>query len=186
MTMQTTQPLEHVTLSQTHRPIEWFTILDERGESGLDMDQPYQRGDVWGIKRRRNLMRSFMLGVPIPAVVVNHRMGAKFRGPGYDQDRNWAYAVVDGKQRVTTILMWFRDEFALPSSWFPANLVDTTIDTPDGPYVHFTGLTRSGQRRWMNYGIPVVEARVSSLAAEQAIFDLINYGGVAQGEADDD
>ncbi len=62
----------------------------------FDMDQPYQRGVVWGVKRRRNLIKSLLMGIPVPAIVINNRFGAKFSHPGYDRQRNWMYAVVDG------------------------------------------------------------------------------------------
>lgn len=43
-------------------PIEQF--LDRpSGAAKFDMDQPYQRGLVWGTKRKQNLVKSILMGV---------------------------------------------------------------------------------------------------------------------------
>jgi hypothetical protein len=186
MTMQTARPIEHIQVSTMTRPLGWildFARPDHRRH--LDMDQPYQRGDVWGLTRRRNLIRSMLLGVPIPSLVVNDRFSARFREPGYDQDRNWAYALVDGKQRATTWLMFVADEFSVPASWFAEGVLRGE-DTDDGPYVRHSGLSESMQRMFDTMPIGVAEGRFKTLEAERYIFDLVNFGGVAQGESDDD
>lgn len=182
MTMQTSEPLPRLSLATTSRTIRWLRHDDET----VDMDQPYQRGHVWGLTRRRNLIRSLIMGVPIPSVVVNLRHLANFNEPGYSFTRNTSYAIVDGKQRITTYQMFLRGEFAVPASWFPADQVETTEDTPDGLYVRHSGLTVAGQRFFGHHNIGVSEGRFATLAEEQLIFDLVNFGGVAQGDTDDD
>lgn len=187
ITMQTQAPIEHIQVATTNRPLGWildFGRGDRRRE--LEMDQPYQRGDVWGLTRRRNLIRSMLLGIPIPSLVVNDRFGARFREPGYEQDRNWAYAIVDGKQRATTWLMFANDEFAVPASWFAADEIEQTEDTADGPYVRYSGISRRMQRHFETLPIGVAEGRFKTLAAERMVFELVNFGGVPQGQTDDD
>jgi hypothetical protein len=187
MTMQTERPIEHIQVATTNRPLSWilqFGRDDHRRE--LDMDQPYQRGDVWGLTRRRNLIRSMLLGIPIPSLVVNDRFGAKFREAGYDQDRCWSYAIVDGKQRATTWLMFAADEFAVPASWFEPEEIEQAEDTDDGPYVRHSGLSKRMQRMFDTLPIGVAEGRFKTLDAERMVFDLVNFGGVAQGETDVD
>lgn len=186
--LQTVAPIEHIQVSTSNRPLSWILFFGEGKESAteLDMDQPYQRGDVWGVTRRRNLIRSVLLGVPIPSMVVNDRFSARFSEPGYSRDQNWAYAIVDGKQRATTYLMFARDDFAVPASWFEADAVEQAEDTADGPYVRYSGLDRRTQRRFESSPIGVAEGRFKTLAEEQMIFDLVNFGGVPQGESDED
>lgn len=188
MTMQTPEPLHETNLNSTNRPLSWLVdrALGTSRSLDFDMDQPYQRGDVWGLVRRQNLIRSLIMGVPIASLVVNDRMSARFKEPGYSQDRNWSYAIVDGKQRVTTIMMFSRDEFAVPASWFREGSVETAVDTDDGPYVLYSGLTQTGRRRFENRPLAVSEGRFPTLADEQMIFDLVNFGGIAQGDTDDD
>jgi len=185
MTLQTAAPLPRLSMSTTNRPMDTLLHWADNHNS-LDMDQPYQRGHVWGLTRRRNLIRSIIMGIPIPSLIVNDRMGAKFSEPTYDQDRNWAYAIIDGKQRTTTIIMWLRSEFAVPASWFGPDLVSTPEPTTDGIYVRFSGLTIPAQRGMRNRTIGVAEGKFGTLTEERMVFDLVNFGGLAQGERDTD
>lgn len=196
MTMQTAKPLTELHMGTLNTSLAQIQGWAKR-DVGLDMEQPYQRGDVWGLIRRRNLIRSFLMGVPIPSLILNDRFSAKFREPGYAEQwlpadrkghggRAWAYAVVDGKQRVTTVLMYYRDEFAVPASWWMLNEVQTTVETDDGPYVTFSGLSPKGQGRFDFAPIAVAMGRFPTLAGERFVFDLVNYGGVPQGAKDED
>lgn len=168
------------------RPVYFFLqeMWDKDSSVMFDMTQPYQRGDVWGLKRRQNLLKSLLSGVPIPAVIVNDRFRASFQAPGYDKDRNWAYAIVDGKQRVTTLQMFARDEFGVPADWWETSDVDHVAD--DG-LVYWSGLSKAGQGYFTrSCRLPTNEGRFTTLEEEQELFDLINFGGLAQGESDED
>lgn len=186
MTMQTTEPLPQVRLNMTNRPVSWLYTLADPLCVEFDVTQPYQRGDVWGLTRRRNLIRSLIMGVPIPSLVVNDRGNGLFRHDGYNELRNEAYAIVDGKQRATTYAMFGTDQFAIPASWLEADCVEATEDTADGPYVRRSGLTAPGRRRFDRLSVAISEARFRTMAEEELVFDLVNFGGVAQGETDDD
>jgi hypothetical protein len=184
MTLQTSAPLDGVPLNNLNRPISTFVhyraqneeYADNPLQGGLDMDQPYQRGSVWTTEQRQLLIKSLLLGVPTGAIITNDRFGGRYTNPEGKPD--WRYAVVDGKQRVTTILMWFDDEFAVPSSWFRPEHVVTTEDTDDGPYVRNSGLTLPGQRIFsMSATVAVSEAQLKTVEEEAALFLLVNLGG---------
>jgi hypothetical protein len=160
------RPLVNLQMTNTNRPIE--VIRHWRDNGMLVLSPPYQRGDVWGGKRRVNLIRSILLGVPIPSIVVNDRI----RGEWGDDDLH--YAVIDGKQRCTTILMFFDDKLAIPGGWME-------IDKSE---VVFSELPIPKQRRFKNQAIGFCEGALRTLEAEQEVFELINFGGVAQGEND--
>lgn len=188
MTLQTTAPLVETHLSATARTSDWFRLLrddegpDER-HGNLELNPPYQRGDVWTADQRRLLIKSFLLGVPVPSVIVNDRMSADFRHP--DGGTDWRIAVVDGKQRVTTVLAWFDDQLDVPASWFPEDRIQNTVATDDGPYVRNCDLTEAARRLLRNrMMLPVCEARLSSLAAEAALYLLVNRGGTEHSDAD--
>jgi len=188
-TLQTTEPLVELRTQSTARALSWFEHLAEGGESELDVDQPYQRDDVWDDNRRRLLIRSLIQGVPIGAIVVNNRFAAGFHEPAYGPvrpaaNRNWAVAIIDGKQRFTTFVRWLRSELTIPASWFPASEILRPEDGVDGPHVRLSGLVIPQGRRFRSTPVSVVEATVRTLADERTIFDLINFGGVAQGETD--
>lgn len=84
---------------------------------GLLLDPPYQRTSVWGPEQRQNLIRSFLMGLPIPAVVLNDRFAAG-DGAFWSGTRDWRVAVVDGRQRLETLLDWWSGKLAVPAAWF--------------------------------------------------------------------
>lgn len=159
------RPLERLRLSQTNRPVDvinyWHT------SNGMLLDAPYQRGDVWGNIRRRNLIRSIMLGIPIPSIIINDRASA-----GWDE--LITCAVIDGKQRITAIMRFLKDELDVPGSWFGI----------DAESMLFSELPIVGQRRFRNQPIPFTEGQLRSLEEEREVFELVNFGGVPQGESD--
>ncbi|MFE3452412.1 DUF262 domain-containing protein [Nonomuraea sp. NPDC059194] len=182
MTRQTDQPLEHRSLNATNREASGLVNLVREGD--LLLDTPYQRGDVWTLDQRVALVKSWLLGLPIPALIINDRLGA-FWGETHHDDIDFAYAMIDGKQRITTAAMWFGSDFAVPASWFPEGEVSVTERTPDGPYVLFSGLTVIGQRRFMRRAlIPVCEARVKTVREEAEIYLLVNGAGTPQSDED--
>lgn len=159
--------LREMRLQQTNRPIDVIRHWHEEREGGLFLEPPYQRGDVWGTKRRVNLIRSILLGVPIPSLIINDRLHA-------DWEDDFRIAVIDGKQRITALLMFIGSDLPVPAAWFDAGKGDVVFEL----------LPRVTQRRFLNQAIPFSEGRLPTLKAEQEVFDLVNFGGLAQGEID--
>lgn len=172
-------PLVHRTIQPTARALTELVHMVDDG--GLLLSPPYQRGDVWTPVQRIALIRSLLLGVPVASIVLNRR------GDNREWERNegdpgdvW-YACVDGKQRLTTLLMWMQGGFAIPSEWIdPEYLLD-----PGQPVVRINGLTATGKRVLdRRFLIPVAEARLDSLAEEAEVYLLINSAGTAHTAAD--
>lgn len=164
-------------VNTTARGIDFF-LDNVPGDPRFDMDQPYQRGVVWGVIRKRNLIKSILMGIPIPAIVLNDRFAAKFTHPGYSRDREWMYAIVDGKQRVTAVQQFVRGGFDVPAWWF-GNMY------PAGG-IRFPELDIAHQWGFRNTPLPVAEGQFKTLHQERELFDLVNFGGLAQGEVDAD
>jgi len=68
----------------------------------INLDPDYQRRKRWKIKRQSQLIDSFMRNIPIPPVYLAE-----------DQTNRGTYAVIDGKQRLTTISDYFSNRFRL-------------------------------------------------------------------------
>lgn len=179
-TMQTSAPLRHQQLDARITLVRELVRMVNDGY--LTLDAPYQRGSVWTVRQQRDLVRSMLLGLPVPAIITN----ARWKTPGFDhQGPEFEVAVIDGKQRLTAAIAWFGDELSVPASWFEPEHVETAVDTDDGPYVTFTGLTIARRRHATHrMTVPVAEASVRSIAAEAAIYGLVNGGGVQQTEQD--
>lgn len=154
----------------------------------LDLDPPYQRGSVWTEDQRIALVRSWLTGVVVPAVIVNDRATSIWREANNGEDvraQSAIYVVIDGKQRVETAIAWFSGELAVPASWFQAEDVEATEATPDGPYVRYTGLTRAGRLYADGEAmLPMGEGKLPTVRAEAEVYLLVNGGGTPQSDAD--
>lgn len=144
-------------------------VLSWQAESALWMSPPYQRGDVWGKRRRQNLIRSLLEDVPISTIVINDRLQSR----GFDGS-DFRLVVVDGRQRLTAMLMFYNNELALPGSWFDVSAEEVRLnELPDKFRLRFKSATFSVSMT----ALPTEEL-------ERALFDRINFGGLAQGEQD--
>lgn len=174
MTRQLAAPVRHLSLNPSNRLAEDVYHLHRKGR--LLLDTPYQRGSVWTVDQRLDLMYSYMWGYPTGSIILNDRMRS-----AWSATFKVAYAVIDGKQRLETIIAWFDGTLAIPASWMEQGWIRDAIDlvdTDDGRYVTVDHLTEAGQMgvsSWMN--LPVVTAQVDTLEAEKEIYRLINRGG---------
>lgn len=188
MTRQTDRPLDHTSLNPSYQSVKWLATRAQDGT--LVLDAPYQRGDVWTLDQRVALVQTWLRGLPAGVVILADRGTEKWiqANPGRDpyETGEGMYACVDGRQRVTTGLLWFNGEFSVPASWFPAPYVETTEETEDGPYVRYTGLTIVGQRFMKRYcSLLVAETKDCATEAEEAAFYLlVNGGGTPQSTTD--
>lgn len=188
MTRQTAQPLEHASLSATYRSAHEIVRTFYR-DLGMDLEPPYQRGDVWTEDQRIALVRSWLTGVPTGVVILSDRSTYEWKeahgGVSPLDSGEPMYAVIDGKQRITTAIMWFEGELAVPASWFDPEWIEATEDTGDGPYVRYTGLTKAGRLRVSRIAdIQVADAQPTTIEEEAAIYVLVNGGGTPQTDAD--
>lgn len=158
--------------SASARSLSFFTDAGFLREQ-VDLNPPYQRGVVWGTKRKRNLIKSLLSGVPVPSIVINDR---SVRFEDWDASNDPSYVVVDGKQRITALRDFVDGKFTVPGEWFDV----------DADEILFTELDKPNQRHFMHRPIAVSEARLATLDEEREFFDLINFGGLEQGEVDDD
>lgn len=164
-------------VSSSSLALDELAVVRDGGDR-YDLDPPYQRGAVWGARRKKNLIKSVLMGVPIPAIVVNDRFAAGFSHPGYSQDRNWMNAVVDGKQRMTALREYVTDCYAVPARWFGLEA--------DLGEVLYSQLPARSQRLFLNTPISISRGQFTTLDEERELFDLLNFGGLAQGEKDED
>ena len=74
--------------------------------SAIDIDPPYQRpADAWDLRRQQRFIDSLLNGFDVPKFYLHDVRG----GPR----PTIAYAVVDGKQRLTAIWSYLTDGFGL-------------------------------------------------------------------------
>jgi hypothetical protein len=71
----------------------------------LDLAPAWQRQDVWSISKKRELVRSLLLGIPLPSIIL-HKSADRI-------------SIIDGKQRLTAIIQFMRNEWKLPNFQVP-------------------------------------------------------------------
>lgn len=183
MTRQTSAPLTKLSLTTETRAARGWVRLFHEGV--LDLNPPYQRGSVWSTDQRIDLVRSWLTGVPIPAVCINDRFAVAQKGRVFEGGNKDTYAVVDGKQRIETAILWFDGDLPVPASWFNPEDVETTVSTDDGDYVTFTGLNKTLQRVIKTeFKIPVMSPTLNSVQEEAALYVLLERSGVSQSKND--
>lgn len=176
MTYQTTAPVHELRMNVSAR--SWGELVHFVQDGDATYDLPYQRGAVWTVEQRMMLIYSILSGTPIPALIVNSRPHSMW----FDADGGNlpTYAVIDGQQRLTTVRMFIENTLAVPASWFPAEHVETTEDTADGPYVRYSGLARRAQLFFERHPVPVAEAQLPSVQEEAAVYLRVNGSGTPQ------
>ena len=75
------------------------TIYDQIVRGNIDLNPKFQRRNAWDDKRRSMLIESLMLDLPVPEIVLAER-----------EDKKDSFVVLDGKQRLLTILGFMNHE----------------------------------------------------------------------------
>jgi hypothetical protein len=72
------------------------TLLDQLVRANIQLTPRFQRRDAWNIVRKSRFIESIILGFPIPHIVL-----------ASDQRERGKFVVLDGKQRLLTILQFY-------------------------------------------------------------------------------
>lgn len=85
------------------------TIVNKIKRGNVTMDSDFQRGEVWGRDRKTKLIDTILRGWPIPPI--------QFIKIG-NSDK---FEILDGLQRITTIINFMEDRFAIDGKILPEN-----------------------------------------------------------------
>jgi len=95
----------------TTQDISWF--LDLYNNNQLDLDPPYQRRSVWAAKDRRFFLDTIFRGFPSPSIFLHKTTN--------EHGKN-RYHVVDGKQRLETIINFVNNKIGIDKKFGDARL----------------------------------------------------------------
>ena len=137
----------------TNQDISWFLDLHEKQQ--LNLDPPYQRRSVWSPRDRRFFVDTILNNYPAPPVFLHKTM---------DQLGRSTYHVVDGKQRLQTIIDFVNDRFRIPDDFADINLQRKK----------WTDLPRETKLAFWNYSLIVEMLPDVSEAMIRSIFERIN------------
>jgi hypothetical protein len=76
------------------------SISDMVDDHAIDISPKYQRRERWNKEKESELIESFLLNIPVPPIYLA-------------EDEYGTYSVIDGKQRVTAINKFLKDELRL-------------------------------------------------------------------------
>lgn len=144
-------------LNTTLRNVAWFRQAHE--QKTLEMKPPFQRNPVWVTRQKSYLMDTILNKYPIPEIYMQETA---------DEDGNSKYIIIDGQQRIRSVLEFIAGQFS--------------IDEKESPEFHgtdFEHLSPEQKRAFFQYNfvvrilpdIPDVELR--------AIFQRLNKNVVA-------
>lgn len=120
----------------SYQDISWF--MDLNGNRQLELDPPFQRRSIWSPRDRRFFLDSIFRGFPSPTIFLHKTIG---------DDGRAKYAVVDGKQRLETIIQFVDDDIALDKEYGDIRL--------SGKKWSDVQLTLELRDAFVNYLIPV-------------------------------
>lgn len=91
--------------------VSWFLDLNEKGQ--LDLDPPYQRRSVWTPKDKRFFIDTILNNYPAPPIFLHKTL---------DDNGRATYHVVDGKQRLNTIIEFANNKIRIPDDFADKSL----------------------------------------------------------------
>lgn len=143
----------------------WTVAKISRERGRLVLDPLYQReGGVWSIDRKQLFIDSVFNGFDVPKIYL-HDLG--------EQDSGARYAVVDGKQRLTTIHAFVDGQFPLADD-FQYSLSDSSSTPSAGEfYKDFSEETREIFREKT---LDVVIVKTDDVEDIEELFSRLNNG----------
>ena len=138
---------------QNFQNIAWFR--DHNTRRLLNLDPPYQRRSVWNVQYREDFVDTVLLGYPSPAI---------FLFESIDDAGVARYAVVDGKQRLTSVFDFIDNLFAVGDK--------SPLESFRGLY--YDGLPKDKRNDFLRYRFSVEYLPSENEAEINNIFDRLN------------
>jgi hypothetical protein len=71
------------------------TIISQLRKKNIDLSPQFQRRDAWSNSKKSKFIESLILGMPVPPIILAER-----------KDKKNSYIVIDGKQRLLSIMQF--------------------------------------------------------------------------------
>ncbi len=85
--------------NSSEQTVGWFK--DRYIEGTLSIRPPYQRKPIWSAKQKCYLVESILLGLPVPEIYIQQSISGEGKS---------TYAIVDGQQRIRSVLQFVGSE----------------------------------------------------------------------------
>ena len=128
-------------------------LLESSEDGRLEIQPDFQRKEVWSKSAKIMLIDSILWNVPMPKILVQTLIKGRRRH----------MIVIDGQQRLTAILGFVRDEFALEAPYEGRYLSKT-----------FSQLPKSIQKQILSYTLDVNEISNVDRSVIRDIYSRVN------------
>lgn len=142
----------------TPQDVTWF--LDMNNANKLDLEPVYQRKSVWNNTDREFFLDTVVNNFPCPPIFIHKDI---------DKDGNVKYRVIDGKQRLLTIISYAQDKFA----------VSHNDDNHPLSGKLFSEISPEYKKAFWNYTFPVEMINEENKDVLKGIFDRLNRNNKA-------
>lgn len=133
----------------------------QRGE--LDISPKYQRKSVWTSNAKSYLIDSIIRGFPIPPIFMRQSLDVRLRKTFKE--------IIDGQQRIRTIIGFLNDEFTISKS-----------HNKDYCNFYFSDLSDEMQSNFLSYNISFELIKIESDSLIYEMFARLNTNNVALNE----
>ena len=140
------------------RTIQYFFHGNQNNT--INLDPSYQRGEVWCNTGKIDLINSLLHGISLPPIILNQH------------GKSQQFDVIDGKQRLTTIIGFMKNEF-------PIELNSTKIyfsKIPSDMTSNCKIFDSNFQENFKNTEVSTTIYESLSEKEQRTIFEKINYG----------
>jgi uncharacterized protein with ParB-like and HNH nuclease domain len=141
----------------TTQQVTWFLDLERNGQ--LDLNPPYQRKSVWSPKDRRFFLDTIFRNYPTPPIFIHRTV---------DDKGVSTYHVVDGKQRLETILSFAKNKLA----------IDAKFGDEEFNGKKFNDLSQPQKRIFWDYTLVVDFLESVDGANIDQVFDRVNRNSI--------
>lgn len=142
----------------TPQDVTWFLDMSNSGK--LDLEPVYQRKSVWNNTDREFFLDTVINNFPCPPIFIHKDM---------DKDGNVKYRVIDGKQRLLTVISYSQDKFS----------VSTNDENHPLAGKLFSEISTEYKKAFWNYTFPVEMINEENNEILKGIFDRLNRNNKA-------
>ena len=133
-----------------------------------NMDPAYQRKSVWTVEKQSFFIDSILKNFPMPPIFLKQNIDDKTGKTFYD--------VIDGKQRLTSLIRFINNEIPVATE-----LENNEFDDPNIAGMYFDDLDKPElseyKRRFWRYVMPIEYIDTTSELIIENIFDRLNRNG---------